>query len=65
MDREPDETRAVKDLESAEAERHKLKQRHGTDREVERETQTVRPPSDAPSRAGISGAGSGADNERG
>ena len=34
------------------------------DREVERITQTVQPGSDAPSRAGITGPGSGADSER-
>ncbi len=33
-----------------------------TDRDVELETQQVRPGSDAPSRAGISGSGSGADS---
>ena len=33
-----------------------------TDREVELETQQVRPHSDAPSRAGITGSGSGADS---
>ncbi len=33
------------------------------DEEVERITQTVQPHSDAPSRSGISGSGSGADGE--
>ena len=33
------------------------------DAEVERMTQTVQPHSDAPSRSGISGSGSGADGE--
>lgn len=33
-----------------------------TDRDVELEMQQVRPHSDAPSRAGISGSGSGADS---
>jgi hypothetical protein len=49
----------------AQAERDKAKERTGIDREVENETQTVRPGSDAPSRAGISPTGTGADNERG
>lgn len=35
------------------------------DDEVAAETRTVKPKSDAPSRAGITGAGSGADAERG
>jgi hypothetical protein len=47
------------------AEREKAQERTGIDREVEDELQTVRPGSDAPSRAGITGAGSGADSERG
>ena len=34
------------------------------DREVERVTQTVQPGSDAPSRSGITGPGSGADSTR-
>jgi hypothetical protein len=49
----------------AKAERDKAKQRTGIDREVENELQTVRPGSDAPSRAGISPTGTGADDERG
>ena len=40
-------------------------ERHGIDKEVELELQTVRPHSDAPSRAGITPSGSGADGERG
>lgn len=49
----------------AQTERDKAKQRTGNDRDVENELQTVRPGSDAPSRAGISPTGTGADNERG
>jgi hypothetical protein len=49
----------------AEAERNKAKERTGVDRDIEKELQTVRPGSDAPSRAGISPTGTGADNERG
>jgi hypothetical protein len=49
----------------AQAERDKAKERTGIDREVEKETQTVRPGSDAPSRAGIAETGTGADSERG
>jgi hypothetical protein len=47
------------------AEREKAKDRSGIDHEVEQELQTVRPGSDAPSRAGITPDGSGADGERG
>ncbi len=47
------------------AERQKAEERVGIDREVEREVQTVRPGADAPSRAGITPSGSGADGERG
>jgi hypothetical protein len=47
------------------AERDKTRERSGVDREVEQELQTVRPGSDAPSRAGITPDGSGADGERG
>ena len=39
--------------------------RHGVDKEVELELQTVRPHSDAPRRAGITPSGRGADGERG
>lgn len=46
-------------------EREKASERTGIDREVEQETQMVRPGSDAPSRAGITPDGSGADGERG
>lgn len=49
----------------AQKERDKAKERSGIDRAVENELQTVRPGSDAPSRAGISPTGTGADNERG
>lgn len=49
----------------AAAERAKAEERSGPDREVEAELQTVRPGSDAPSRAGITPGGSGADAERG
>ena len=35
------------------------------DRELARDTERMRPGSDAPSRAGITGTGSGADGERG
>lgn len=38
--------------------------RPGADEEVAAITETVQPHADAPSRAGISGHGSGADNER-
>jgi predicted phage gp36 major capsid-like protein len=51
--------------EEARAERAKAEERSGIDREVEDELQTVRPGSDAPSRAGITPDGSGADGERG
>ena len=47
------------------AERDKVQDRTGIDREVEQELQTVRPGSDAPSRANITPDGSGADAERG
>jgi hypothetical protein len=47
------------------AERAKVEERSGIDREVERELQTVRPGSDAPSRAGVTPQGTGADSERG
>ena len=36
-----------------------------TDREVAAITRTVQPHSDAPSRSGITGSGTGADGERG
>ena len=49
----------------AQQERDKAKERKGVDREVEGELQTVRPDADAPSRAGITPGGSGADGERG
>jgi hypothetical protein len=49
----------------ARAERDKTNRRTGIDRQVENELQTVRPGSEAPSRAGISPTGTGADNERG
>jgi hypothetical protein len=49
----------------ARTERDKARERTGIDHEVENELQTVRPGSDAPSRAGISPTGTGADNERG
>lgn len=48
----------------AAAERAKAEDRVGIDREVEDELQTVRPGSDAPSRAGITPDGSGADRGR-
>lgn len=41
--------------------RHKADERTGADKDVENEMQTVRPGSDAPSRAGIVPEGSGAD----
>jgi hypothetical protein len=47
------------------AEREKAVERTGIDREVEQELQTVRPGADAPSRAGITPDGSGADRQRG
>jgi len=46
-------------------ERAKAEERSGIDREVEQELQTVRPGSDAPSRAGVVPDGSGADGQRG
>ncbi len=49
----------------AQQERDKAKERKGVDREVEDELQTVRPGADAPSRAGVTPGGSGADGERG
>lgn len=64
MDRTDDEKRIEEDQRQAELERSKLRERRGIDREVERETQTVRPNADPPSRAGITGPGSGADAER-
>lgn len=51
--------------EQARIERNKAKQRTGIDREVEQELQTVRPGSDAPSRAGVAPTGTGADSQRG
>lgn len=48
-----------------EAEQSGPEERHGVDREVELETATIQPRADAPSRAGITGSGSGADSERG
>jgi hypothetical protein len=51
--------------EQAKKERAKAEERSGPDREVEKELQTVRPGSDAPSRAGITSSGTGADSERG
>ena len=47
------------------AEQAKTEERAGIDRQVEQELQTIRPHSDAPSRAGITPSGSGADGERG
>ena len=47
--------------EETRAEYAKAEDRTGIDREVEQEVQTVRPGSDAPSRAGITPDGSGAD----
>ena len=47
------------------AEQAKTEERIGVDRQVEQELQTVRPHSDAPSRAGVTPSGSGADGERG
>ncbi|HEX2942643.1 MAG TPA: hypothetical protein VHO91_16450 [Rhodopila sp.] len=51
--------------EEARIEAEKVKDRTGIDREVEQELQTVRPGSDAPSRANITPDGSGADRQRG
>ncbi|HQT76068.1 MAG TPA: hypothetical protein PLD10_03365 [Rhodopila sp.] len=47
------------------AEAEKAEERTGIDREIEQELQTVRPGSDAPSRANITPDGSGADRQRG
>ncbi len=56
----------IKKIEAdTQAERDKTQQRSGVDREVEQELQTVRPGSDAPSRAGVTPDGSGADGQRG
>lgn len=56
----------IKELEAeTRVERDKASERSGIDREVEQELQTVRPGSDAPSRAGITPDGSGADRQRG
>lgn len=46
-------------------ERAKAEERSGIDKDVENELQTVRPGTDAPSRAGVVPEGSGADGERG
>ncbi len=64
-DRDAREQHIIEMEEQARIERDKAKERVGIDREVENETQTVRPHSDAPSRAGITPGGSGADGERG
>lgn len=64
MDRSQDEKQIADNQRAAEREREKARERRGADREVERETQTVRPGADAPSRAGITGPGSGADSQR-
>ena len=59
------ERQAARGLARFVCERAEQAQRSGVDREVEQELQTVRPGSDAPSRAGITPDGSGADGERG
>jgi hypothetical protein len=68
-DREQERKEREAHIEKMEAdtrkERAKTEQRSGIDKEVEEELQTVRPGSDAPSRAGIVPDGSGADGERG
>ena len=64
-EREAREAHIRKMEEDTRIERDKAKERSGVDREVEQEIQTVRPGSDAPSRAGITPDGSGADGERG
>jgi hypothetical protein len=66
-DNERDEREAhIEKMEAdTKAEREKVEERSGIDREVEQELQTVRPGSDAPSRAGIVPDGSGADGQRG
>lgn len=64
-EREAREAHIKKMQAETEAERNKAQERTGVDREVEQELQTVRPGSDAPSRAGITPDGSGADGERG
>lgn len=65
LEREARESHIKKLQEETQAERNKTQERSGIDREVEQEVQTVRPGSDAPSRAGIIPEGSGADGERG
>jgi hypothetical protein len=64
MDRKPSDDRAEQTRRETEIERKKASERQGVDREVESITQSVVPGSDAPSRAGITGSGSGADSER-
>jgi hypothetical protein len=49
----------------AEAEETRRKEWERQDEEVAAITRTVEPKSDPPSRAGITGSGSGADSERG
>lgn len=64
MDRSQHEKRIAENERQAEIDRQKTRERRGADREVERELQTVRPDADPPSRAGITGPGSGADSQR-
>lgn len=63
-EREAREAHIRKMEEDTRKERAKTEERTGIDREVEAETQTVRPHSDAPSRANITPDGSGADRQR-
>lgn len=63
-ERQAREAHARKMEEDARKERAKAEERTGIDREVEQETQAVRPGSDAPSRANITPDGSGADRGR-
>ncbi|HET7883168.1 MAG TPA: hypothetical protein VFL55_19945 [Acetobacteraceae bacterium] len=67
MERRDDKREAhIKQMqEDAQKERRKAEERTGSDAEVERELQTVRPNSDAPSRSGVTPTGTGADSQRG
>lgn len=62
MERTPSEDRIQENLRQAEIERGKAQERTGKDADLEKMTTTVVPGSDAPSRAGITPPGSGADS---
>ncbi len=61
----PADREVLHELERFGAQQERAADMAGRDQDsaVERETQTVRPHGDAPSRAGITGGGSGADGE--